>query len=451
MVPVGSGSNPLAASTIEYTYQYPFASAVDTSRWNLAGTTIHDKHATFFQGGLQRPDLVSQSLLVLNRIVRTHFFDARPPQRDPIVTSSPKLVRWEGFSGCCGVYARVDLDQRAFQDAEQTFGTTNVDFNSEMISQLSKVGRHDETRLSISNEAVVLSTGEAEVVERKVPLPRRWIKGLSEVQAYQTKLKLRHTLHPVAVSRLLQSLGTVSRGIEHLTVRGSAVRLSRRSTPGSLTIGGAERLKPLAPLLLQAREVGLWSDDDSGVFAVSIEMEVGRFWFVLSPAMHRGFSGEGQLLQTLTREHAVQIADEMYDLLGWQSELHPAELAVQLGCRTEDAAASLAILSTRGIAGFDAATGYYFHRELPFRGVLAERDQPRLKSARKLIDTGQARIVSSTSDGHDIEVTGSTATQFVRLRPDGDRCTCVWYTRHQGQRGPCKHILAARILVDSPG
>lgn len=405
----------------------------------------------FFQGGLQRPDLVSQSLLVLNRIVRTHFFDARPSQRDPIVTSSPKMVRWEGFSGCCGVYTRVDLDQRAFQDAEQTFGTTNVDFNSEMISQLSKVGRHDETRLSISNEAVVLSTGEAEVVERKVPLPRRWIKGLSEVQAYQTKLKLRHTLHPVSVSRLLQSLGTAPRGIEYLTVRGPAVRLSRRQTPGSLMIGGAERLKPLAPLLLQAREVGLWSDEDSGVFAVSVSMDVGRFWFVLSPAMHRGFSGEGQLLQTLTCDHAVQIADEMYDLLGWQSELHPVELAVQLGCRVEDAAASLAILSTRGIAGFDATTGYYFHRELPFRGALAERDQPRLQSARKLIDTGQARIVSSTSDGHDIEVAGNTATQFVRIRRDGDRCTCVWYTRHQGQRGPCRHILAARILVDSPG
>ncbi|GAA5508668.1 hypothetical protein [Novipirellula caenicola] len=439
----------MAASTIEYTYQYPFASAVVRSRWNLAGTAVDDRHATFFQGGLQRPDLVSQSLLVLNRIVRTHFFDARPSQRDPIVTSSPKMVRWEGFSGCCGAYARVDLDQRAFQTAEQTFGTTNVDFNTEMVSQLSKVGRHDETRLSISNEAIVLRTGEAEVVERKVPLPRRWIKGLSEVQAYQTKLKLRHTLHPASVSRLLQSLGTVSRGIEYLAVHGSAVRLSRRQTPGSLAIGGAERLKPLAPLLLQAREVGLWSDENSGVFAVSIELEIGRFWFVLSPAMHRGFSGEGQLLQTLTSDQAVQIADEIYDLLGWQSELHPAELAVQLGCRAEDAAASLAILSTRGIAGFDAASGYYFHRELPFAIALAERDQPRLKSARMLIDKGHVRILGATNDGHDIEVTGNTATQFVRLRSDGDRCTCVWYTRHQGQRGPCKHILAARILVDS--
>ena len=41
-----------------------------------------------------------------------HFFDARPPQMDPIATSSPSMVRFEGFSGCCGVYARVDLDER---------------------------------------------------------------------------------------------------------------------------------------------------------------------------------------------------------------------------------------------------------------------------------------------------------------------------------------------------
>lgn len=155
---------------------------------------------------------------MLNHIVRTHFFDARPPQLDPFVTSSPKLVRWEGFSGCCGVYARVDLDQRAFLRAEQTFGTTNVDFNSAMINQLSQVGRSDGVNLSISSQAVVLQSGHDEVIERKVPLPRRWTKGLSEVQSYQTQLRLRHTLKPVVVSRLLQSLGRSAHGTQYLSV-----------------------------------------------------------------------------------------------------------------------------------------------------------------------------------------------------------------------------------------
>jgi hypothetical protein len=36
----------------------------------------------------------------------------------------------------------------------------------------------------------------------------------------------------------------------------------------------------------------------------------------------------------------------------------------------------------------------------------------------------------------------------VRLSPSGVRCTCPWFSKHQGQRGPCKHVLAAQMFVD---
>ena len=51
---------------------------------------------------------------------------------DPVVTCNEGMVRFEGFSGCCGVYARVDLDERAFQGDLYRTGTTNVDFNNPM-------------------------------------------------------------------------------------------------------------------------------------------------------------------------------------------------------------------------------------------------------------------------------------------------------------------------------
>ncbi len=37
-----------------------------------------DEH-TFFDGRLTRPDVTARLLLVLSHIVRTHFYDARPP------------------------------------------------------------------------------------------------------------------------------------------------------------------------------------------------------------------------------------------------------------------------------------------------------------------------------------------------------------------------------------
>ena len=72
-------------------------------------------------------------LLVLSDVVRTHFFLPQPALLDPVVTSNEAMLRFEGFSGCCGVYARVDLPAEAFDSDIQGRGTTNVDFNNPTV------------------------------------------------------------------------------------------------------------------------------------------------------------------------------------------------------------------------------------------------------------------------------------------------------------------------------
>lgn len=439
----------MSASSIEHAYHYPFASSVSDRRWTIAASSTPslDDH-TFFDGRLARPDITARLLLALSQVVRTHFFDARPPQMDPIATSSPSMVRFEGFSGCCGVYARVDLDQRAFDQATQTFGTTNVDFNPPMIAHLARISRNDDTSLAITRDSVSIETGTMKTVEKKVALPKRWVKGLSEVQAYQSRLARCHSFRPAAMAPLLQSVGRSGSGMQHLVVRGNSIRLSPRAQSGAIPIGGAERLRVITPLLSIADEIGFWSDADSQTSAVTVDTMVGRLWLVLSPAMHRGFSGEGQVLTALAEDEWQILVDDMYDLLGWQSQLDPAELAARLGCKTEQARDALFALSTRGLAGFDAQCGYYFHRELPLDVDAIETDQPRLRAARKLLESDNVKVLRHDADQYDIEVSGSGINQFVRLRPDGDRCSCIWFSRHQGQRGPCKHVLAARLKIE---
>ncbi len=39
----------------------------------------------------------------------------------------------------------------------------------------------------------------------------------------------------------------------------------------------------------------------------------------------------------------------------------------------------------------------------------------------------------------------SSITSVSRRR---NKCTCRWHSRYQGQRGPCKHILAVRMKVE---
>ncbi|NLF04050.1 MAG: SWIM zinc finger family protein, partial [Actinomycetales bacterium] len=43
-------------------------------------------------------------------------------------------------------------------------------------------------------------------------------------------------------------------------------------------------------------------------------------------------------------------------------------------------------------------------------------------------------------------VPGTDRTHWVSL-DGGGSCTCAWWTRHGTQRGPCKHLLAARLAA----
>ena len=86
---------------------------------------------------------------------------------------------------------------------------------------------------------------------------------------------------------------------------------------------------------------------------------------------------------------------------------------------------------------------------LPMDLGRVKKSQPRLEGAEKLVDRGDIRIVKRLSESEaDVEVDSGDMTYFVRLRAGGDRCTCPWFSKHQGERGPCKHVLAARMVIE---
>lgn len=88
-------------------------------------------HPFFFEGRCRSPRMVADLLLALAHTVNSRFYlPGAWRMLDPVVTSSEELLRLEGFSSCCGVYARVDLSAEAFDSEIQGRGTTNVDFNA---------------------------------------------------------------------------------------------------------------------------------------------------------------------------------------------------------------------------------------------------------------------------------------------------------------------------------
>jgi hypothetical protein len=443
-----------SVAAIDFTYRYPFASELLQSERGLglclATCGAAHEHPQYFDGRLREPRVVGDMLLVLSQVVRTHFFLTRPRLLDPVVTSSESMLRFEAFSGCCGVYARADLPAHAFDAEIQGRGTTNVDFNDPMRAALTRIRNEDHVWLSVGADEVALQRGAERVVEKKVKLPVRWIKGFSEVQAYQPNLRLKLEVPASEARRFLRSL-PAGQGPKHtcyVTPIGRALRLSSQSSSGSIPVAGTNRIRVLEPLMRSARSLRIWADETAGVSAWEVLFSAGGFFLMISPELYRGFSGEGQVLDRLATGRWEEALPAVRDRLVWQDQIDSAAIARQTGFGLEEVDAALAVLGSRGLAGFDVATGRYFHRELPFDLTQVETLQPRLQGARELLEENRVQLLERISeDAIDMAVGGTDVTHLVRLRSDGDRCTCPWFSKNQGQRGPCKHILAARMLA----
>lgn len=434
------------AAALDFVYRYAQPSILQGPKLSLATSANAQGYPYFFEGHALHPERLAAQLLVLTQVVRTHFFLPRPVITDPVFTSNERILRAEGFSGCCGVYARVDLPGETFDGDCKGRGTTNVDFNDPMRRALLGVRRDSRLAFAVGAGEVAVETEGQRVVEKKVKLPVRWIKSFSEVQAYQTALRLLYELKAAPALALLRSFPrTPPKGISYVVSSGASLRLSQRPAKGAVPLSGTHRVLVLEPLLRDADGLRVWLDEASGVSAWEVHGRAGRVTLLLSPEVYRGFSGEGQLLETLGSGAGCDLLARVRAKLNWESGIDASRVASELSAPPSEVAGALGILGARGLAGYDALDGRYFHRELPFDLEKVETMQPRLLAARKLVE---ARGVEALGNG-EYRVSGTDVRHFVRLLEGGDRCSCPWFSKHQGARGPCKHVLAAQLFSDS--
>ncbi len=113
----------------------------------------------FFWGNVGQPFILARCLITLSNIVKSSF-NLSPFQmallKDPIVTAGNEKLRFEGFSHCAGVYARVDVLPDGLHGEFLENGTTNVDFNQPMITALGSIRPNEKMMLSIGEKEVGL-------------------------------------------------------------------------------------------------------------------------------------------------------------------------------------------------------------------------------------------------------------------------------------------------------
>jgi hypothetical protein len=408
-----------------------------------------------FRGRVSPGPLVAGLLLAVARISRTRFYTpaamtaAAIRLADPVITSHGDHLRFESFSSCGSTYARLDLPAAALDAETAGVGTTNVDFNAGMRSALQTIVDGQQLQLEVGDTSFAVISQGTEVVERKVALPDRWVKGLSEVQLAQAGLVPHFDLGATQFLRFCQQLPRASVSAQQLSVvaAGNSLRLTRARSPEAVRLGGPHRLRPLADVVKGAQSVRVYGGPMGSAWEV--DHGTARFVLVLSPDASRGFSGEGAALRHLVDGDGLAIASVLQPLLRWQRTLPVAELAAETGLASGALLQGLAALGATGELGYDLVPGTYFHRPLPFGARRIDLLAPRLRDAHRLVDEKAVFLLALPGGAGPVEamVRSGGVEHRVTLTATAARCTCPWFSKHRGDRGPCKHELAVRLAI----
>jgi hypothetical protein len=405
---------------------------LETSR-GATPTGIED-HPRFFAGFLTSPQMAAAGLLAVADVAAARYYQRQlAASLDPVVTGNGDRLRFESFSGCGGVYARLDVLESGLDGDEVGHGTTNVDVNNPLREALSRIGTDDPLHLRVGPEEMAVTTLDGPVVEKKVPLPDRWLRGFAEAQV-------------IAAGFDLRAARGASRGAGWVVPAGRGLRPTTRPVPGAVCLPGPERLIALQRVLRHATALRVYgppvSGDATAAGAWEAVLPGMRLTLTLSPDASRGFSGEGGVLDALATDEAAEDAELIAVLLAWEPRIDVAELAAASGLPGERVRAALVRLGTSGRVGYDTAEAAYFHRELPYDAERVERHNPRLRSARALVAAGAVALdgalgTVTADDGHAHRVRDDAGTLS---------CSCLWWAKYRGGRGPCKHALAVRMV-----
>jgi SWIM zinc finger len=445
-------------STSIQSYRYAHASALQHSaQSHLTLATSDAGGATnphFFEGQLLQPRLISELLTTVALVVGSRFFTpANTVARaialaDPVVTSGGGLLRFEGFSACCSTYARVDLLPTAYRGDVIGKGTTNVDFNAPMRAALAQVSDARGLALSVGRDALTLRSGGHEVIERKVALPTRWLRSMLEVQSYQASMQRRFAVDSLTAQRFLRSLPKASTSRTPLWVAHGQTGMMSTTQPlaNGVRVTDTRRLRLIQALLAHAHSLSVFADAADQASAWVLDFGTARLTLALSAETWRGFSGEGQALMALLKhdDDGGVAFSRVRAQLQWQAALDVAALAKDLALPGDVIGDTLRVLGSCGLVGFDVFDDRYFHRVLPLDLSIVEDLHPRLSDARALLQ--QNAVTVHRPSPLDASVASGGVSHRVR-EVDGElQCTCPWFAKHQGQRGPCKHVLAAEAM-----
>ena len=244
-------------------FTYVRKSRLDDAGLGLSTSGGRAEHPHFFRGFVENAEQAARALLAISEVSQARYFDpsARTRMKDPVVTSNLSVLRFESFSSCNGVYARFDLDAAGVEGEWLDWGTTNVDLNEPVRRALAHVVPGEPLRLTVGAEAVSVETLDDAVVENKVPLPERWLRGFAETQLASSLMRPIVSLKGAQARAALRELPRLKPGprTPWITFAAGRPRVTSAATDHTPCLVGANRIGALAGLAQYATALTVYA------------------------------------------------------------------------------------------------------------------------------------------------------------------------------------------------
>jgi predicted DNA-binding WGR domain protein len=408
---------------------------------------------------------------------------------DPVMTVHPDKLFLEVFSKDEGSYVNLAVAMEAFELKEKPcYGTTNIDFSTELFDAIEQFRSYRETKLTIGHQAVEVKTEQAqEVLEKKIQIPDSWLRGFLQVQSSAMLPRFCFKMLPMDLYNLLRMLRLNKdqkgkrRGLRVELVPGQPPRIVMEPWETVIECGagnyqgtqskvirvwGRRRLMMLRRMLPLVNEVevhltgsGLPSFWILRCNAMTLTMGLSGFnasnWSqavnfdLMLPRAALG-SGDDKPLEKIVKHLSKDWFCDR-DTLGRASKLKGEALlaSLQRGCQ-------------EGQLMFDVAENLFRLRPLTDQPLDMDRLEFRNQHERLAYDLVRRKAAVTISKenrihGQGIELIGTAKVNEDRreyaprmmISPEGfvsrAECTCSMFRQQGIKSGPCPHLIALRI------
>jgi transcription initiation factor IIE alpha subunit len=400
---------------------------------------------------------------------------------DPVITIHPDELFFECFSQDESSYGKLSCNYNVFKHiSEYECGTTNIDYSATLYKEFQKIRTYKNTQFKIDPSGFEVATeGEADYKEVKIDLPESWVRGFLQVSSAMTLPATNFDLHPMDLYNFLFVLKNNKAKVSPRSMRfvltpnhpikvvfepwNYTIKCPRSIYKGDkaqeIRIWGRRRLLTLERLIPIAKKIKVTLLGNGLPSFFMADLGDMTFTLGLSGWTANDWSKMGNFdLLTPRRKISTLAKKRVFEALQKRWFANTETLMKATNLKKSVVLAALQLLVQAGKVIYDLHLKVYRLRalsneELPMRQLRFQNEQE--EKASQLLENSEIKLSQHKNTANTLFIRGTIETNqnknIVRLQIDADQklveanCTCRFFQKNKLLKGPCEHILAARI------